>query len=145
MTSCSAFRCAGRGPAVIHPSTDPAKSCLTWVIAWHQTPTTHRTLSVAQYILTDHQDADCRPMIEFTLSRELLVCLYRADVLANIVSPIIGLLVLDRCLSYYRSSNLRFIEARPILSLLLIHRPLIFNIGTLIGPSFILTSPILNG
>ena len=24
MTSCSAFRCAGRGPAVTHPSTDPA-------------------------------------------------------------------------------------------------------------------------
>ena len=23
------FRCAGRGPAVTHPSTDPAKSCLT--------------------------------------------------------------------------------------------------------------------
>ena len=31
MTSRSAFRCAGRGPAVTHPSTDPAKSCLTWV------------------------------------------------------------------------------------------------------------------
>ena len=46
MTSRSAFGCAGRGPAVTHPSTDPAKSCLTWVIAWHRTPTTHRTLSV---------------------------------------------------------------------------------------------------
>ena len=47
MTSRSAFRCAGRGPAVTHPSTDPAKSsCLTSVIAWHRTPTTHRTLSV---------------------------------------------------------------------------------------------------
>ena len=46
MTSRSAFRCAGRRPAVTHPSADPAKSCLTWVIAWHRTPTTHRTLSV---------------------------------------------------------------------------------------------------
>ena len=41
------FWCAGRGPAVTHPSTDPAKGCLTWVIAWHRTPTTHRrTLSL---------------------------------------------------------------------------------------------------
>ena len=47
MTSRSAFRCAGRGPAVTHPSTDPAERCLTWVIAWHRTPTTHRTLSVS--------------------------------------------------------------------------------------------------
>ena len=47
MTSrSSAFRCAGRGPTVTHPSTDPAKSCLIWVIAWHRTPTTHRTQSV---------------------------------------------------------------------------------------------------
>ena len=30
MTSRSAFRCAGGGPAVTHPSTDPAKSCLTY-------------------------------------------------------------------------------------------------------------------
>ena len=51
MTSHSAFRCAGRGPAVAHPSTDPAKSCLTWVIAWHRTPPTHRTLSVIKLIL----------------------------------------------------------------------------------------------
>ena len=49
----------------------------------------------AQCILTDHQDAVYRPMIGLILSRQLLVCLYRADVLANIVSPIIGLLVLD--------------------------------------------------
>ena len=34
-----------RGPAVTHPSTDPA-SCLTWVITWCRTPITHRTLSV---------------------------------------------------------------------------------------------------
>ena len=46
MTSRSAFRCAGRGPAVTHPNTCPAKSCSTWVITWHRTPTTHRTLSV---------------------------------------------------------------------------------------------------
>ena len=46
MTSRLAFRCAGRGPPVTHPSTDQVKSCLTWVIAWHRTPTTHRTLSV---------------------------------------------------------------------------------------------------
>ena len=50
MTSRSAFRCAGRGPAVTHPRIDPAKSCLTWVIAWHRTPITHRTLSVAKYM-----------------------------------------------------------------------------------------------
>ena len=46
ITSRSAFQCAGHGPTVTHPSTDPAQSCLTWVIAWHRTPTTHRTLSV---------------------------------------------------------------------------------------------------
>ena len=34
MTSRSAFRCAGRGPAVTHRSTDPVKSCSTWAIAW---------------------------------------------------------------------------------------------------------------
>ena len=52
MTSRSAFRCAGGGPAVTHPSTDPAKSCLTCVIAWHRTPTTHRALSVRfQYFI----------------------------------------------------------------------------------------------
>ena len=45
-TSRSAFRYAGCGPVVTHPSTDPAKSCLTWVIAWHRTPTTHWRLSV---------------------------------------------------------------------------------------------------
>ena len=26
---------------------------------------------LAEYILTDHQDADCRPMIRFILSRQL--------------------------------------------------------------------------
>ena len=52
MTSRSAFRCAGRGPVVTHPSTDPAKICLTWVIAWHRTPTTHRTLSVGEKVLS---------------------------------------------------------------------------------------------
>ena len=46
MTSRSAFRCAGRGPAVTDPSTDLTKSCSTWVIDWDRTPTTHRTLSV---------------------------------------------------------------------------------------------------
>ena len=76
-------------------------------------------------------------MIALILSRQLLVCLYRADVPANIVSPIIGLLVLDRCLSYYWSINLRFIKARPILSLSFIYRFLIFNIGALLEPSFI--------
>ena len=69
--------------------------------------------------------------------RQLLVCLYRADVPANIVSPIIGLLVLDRCLGYYRSTNLRFIKTRPTLSLSFIHQPSIFNIGALVEPSFI--------
>ena len=34
-------------------------------------------------------------MIGLILSRQLLICLYRADVSANIVLPIIGLLVLD--------------------------------------------------
>ena len=75
MTSRSAFRCAGRRPAVTHSRTDPAKSfflflffyfilfffyknvyffywCLTWVIAWHRTPTTHRTLSVRIYVFS---------------------------------------------------------------------------------------------
>ena len=86
---------------------------------------------------TNHQDANCRPMIGLILSREFLVCLYRADVPAKIFLPIIGLLVLDRCLGYYRFTNLRFIKARPILSLSFIHRLLIFNIAALVGPSFI--------
>ena len=43
MTSCSTFQYAGRGPAVTHPSTDPAPSCLTRVTTCCQTPTTHRT------------------------------------------------------------------------------------------------------
>ena len=34
-SSRSAFRCAGRGPAVTHSSTDSAPGCLTWVIAWY--------------------------------------------------------------------------------------------------------------
>ena len=55
-------------------------------------------------------------------------CRLSTDDRANIVSPIIGLLVLDRGLGYYRSTNLRFIKARPILSLSFIHRLLIFNI-----------------
>ena len=47
MNSRSVFRCAGHGPAVTHPSTDPAPrpalSCrLTWMIAGHRTPTTDR-------------------------------------------------------------------------------------------------------
>ena len=46
INSRSAFWCAGRGMAVTHPSTDPANTCLTWVIAWHWTPTAHRTPSV---------------------------------------------------------------------------------------------------
>ena len=37
--------------AVTHPSTDPAKSCLTRVIAWHRTPNAHRTLSVNKNVL----------------------------------------------------------------------------------------------
>ena len=53
MTSRSVFRCAGRGPAVTHPSTDPAISCLTWVIAWHRPPTTHWILSVIKVIVTN--------------------------------------------------------------------------------------------
>ena len=51
MTSRSAYRCAGRGPAVTHLNTDPAKRCLTWVIARYRTPTTHRTLSVHFFFL----------------------------------------------------------------------------------------------
>ena len=49
MISYSAFRCTGRGPAVTHPSTDSAPSFLTWVIAWHRTPITHRILSVTEF------------------------------------------------------------------------------------------------
>ena len=67
--------------------------------------------------LTDHQGANCRPMIAFIVLRQLLVWSYRADVPTNIVSSIMGLLVLDGLLYYYRSTNLRFIKARPILSL----------------------------
>ena len=55
---------------------------------------------------------------------------------ANTVSPIIGLLLLDRCLGYYRSTNLWFIKARPILSMSFIHQPWIFNIGALVWLSF---------
>ena len=33
-------------PTVTRPSTNPALRYLTWVIACHRTPTTHRTLSV---------------------------------------------------------------------------------------------------
>ena len=91
----------------------------------------------AQYILTDHQDADSRRMIRLILSRQLQASLYRADVPANIVSLIIGSLALDRCLGYHRSTNLRFIKARPILSLSFIYRPLIFDICALVWPSFI--------
>ena len=50
MTSRSALRCAGRGPALTHPSTDPVPYCLTWVIAWHRTPTT-RYLLLNLYIV----------------------------------------------------------------------------------------------
>ena len=92
---------------------------------------------LVQYILTDHPDADCRPMIRLILSRQLRASLHRADVPANIVSPIISLLTLDRCLSYNRSINLRFIKARPILSLSFIYQPLIFDIHASVGPSFI--------
>ena len=73
---------------------------------------------------------------------------HRADVPANIVSPIIDLLALNRCLGYYRSTNLRFIKARPILSLSFIYRPLIFDIRARISWTVIyrpiFTSPILN-
>ena len=62
-------------------------------------------------------------MIGLILSHQLLVCLYRADVPANIVSPIIGLL-------------LSFIH-QPLIFLSFIHQPLIFNIAALVGPSFI--------
>ena len=44
--------CAGRGLTVTHPCTDPAKSSLTWVIAWHRTPTTYRTLSVSYFLIS---------------------------------------------------------------------------------------------
>ena len=91
-----------------------------------------------KYLLTNHQDANCRPMIGLILSRQLLlVCLYQADFPANIVLPIIGLLVLDRYLGYYRSNNLRSIKARPIFGQSFVHRPLIFNIGALVRSSFI--------
>ena len=90
---------------------------------------------LAQYILTDHQDAECRPIIRLILSRQFQACLHRADVPANIVSPIIGFFALDRCLGYYWSTNLRFIKARPILGLSFIYRPLIFDTRALVGPS----------
>ena len=92
---------------------------------------------LAQYMLTGHQDADCRPMSRLILSRQLWACLHRADVPAHIVSLMIALLASDRCLGYYRSTNLWFIKARLILSLSFIYRPLIFDIHALDGPSFI--------
>ena len=92
---------------------------------------------LAQYILTDHQDADCRPIIRLILLRQLQACLHWADIPMNIVSPIIGLFALDRCLGYHRSTNLQFIKSRPILSLPFIYRPLIFDIRALVGSSFI--------
>ena len=77
-------------------------------------------------------------MIGLLLSRKFLFWLYRADVPANIFSPIIGLLILDRRFGYHQSTNLRFIKARPIFSLSFIHRRSIFNMGAvLVGPSFI--------
>ena len=82
-------------------------------------------------------------MIGLIFLHQLLVCLYRADVPANIVWFCLDLLVLDRCLGYYRSTNLRFIKARPILSLSFTHQPLIFNIGALVGLSFIDQSLLL--
>ena len=45
MTSRSPLRCAGRGPVVPHPSTDPAPSCLIWEIGGNRIPTAYRTLS----------------------------------------------------------------------------------------------------
>ena len=48
MTYPSAFRYAGRGPTVTHPSTGPAPSFLTRVTAWCRTLTTHRTLKVTK-------------------------------------------------------------------------------------------------
>ena len=64
MTSRSAFRCADRGPAVTYPSTDPAKSCLTWVIAWHRTPTTHRTLSIPSKVIVSTWKVHVRTSVQ---------------------------------------------------------------------------------
>ena len=53
MTFRSAFRYAGRGLAVTHPSTDQVPSYLSWVTAWCRTPTTHLTLSVLWNLVYD--------------------------------------------------------------------------------------------
>ena len=81
MTSRSAFRSAGRGPAVIHPSTDPAKSCLTRVIAWHRTPTTHRTLSMSkcQYFIVSIVQEKYQTKIVSRLHRQSCLEIRPAD------------------------------------------------------------------
>ena len=56
MTSHSAFRYAGRGPAVIHPSADPAPRCLTWVIAWHRGHPPHSYITTPPPSLFDNSD-----------------------------------------------------------------------------------------
>ena len=46
ITSRSMFQWIGYRPAVTHPSTDPAPSCLTWIITWHRNlPHTERCRS----------------------------------------------------------------------------------------------------
>ena len=46
ISSHPAFRSAGHVPAITHPSIDPARNCLTCVVAWNRTSTIHRMLSV---------------------------------------------------------------------------------------------------
>ena len=55
MTSRSACRCAGHGPAVTNPSNDLAPSYLTWMITWHRTPIIQQTLSVSFLYIFSHQ------------------------------------------------------------------------------------------
>ena len=75
-------------------------------------------------------------MIGLILSRQLLICLYRAGVPANIVSPIIGLLVLDRCLGYYQSTKSTVYKNYADLEPIIYSPTFDFNISAL-GPSFI--------
>ena len=67
LPSAQAFRYAGHGRAVTHPSTDSAPSCLTQVTAWCRTPTTHRTLSVRQKFIS---------IKNISQNSQLLICIF---------------------------------------------------------------------
>ena len=78
---------------------------------------------LAQCILTDHQDVDCRPMIGFI-----------------IVAPIVSLFTSGRCSGYYCFANHWYACIGPMFNkrlIKVIYRPLIPDIRALVGPAFI--------